>query len=610
MISKFSYKGLEQAVNPSGVNGLRILWSTEEGQTFYRQKVNGSLDFYGADFAVIEQLEGCCESGLLNLYRSCDVSAYLTPSIPGKGIEWNFATCSAKANNLEINDLYKGVYRYWETKVNMLKLTADRIIAHDYRKETLVSGEYVYSYDVKQNNRFRSWNSFIYYLIQQTFTGTSYASLIPSSAAYSEFFTATINPVTKTANLFLRSAIIQASDMVRPDSTDSATGVLQTGKENEKMSMNLKELLSDLFALFDCDWYIDPATNKFRIEHRLFFENGYSYDTPIIGMRLNADKFKEHTTHYSGGYRVDNDKLFGVQEIIFQTNTTLNSSQFAKEVPYVFDPVFPGFEKIDDFDNGNIKYDTDCANRNDKGELTRETRNVNLFYTNVGPVRTADESIDLTKWFLVEHKELIFPGLLNGPATIILSIASGRAERRNVDNVLNGNFTATALMRDYHRHGRPFGSGLMNYSDTVSNEKGIIRGMYSVARNKIVEKITVPLCCEDQAFNPHSLIILPDGQAGVLNTAEYNLSDETLTLEIRVSSACGSVIINPPTTNPGGCPPAKTFIRDDPKEFLCTEWINEPGGPYREIPTMGVWRYYADGFCGEYYEEINPCPLY
>ncbi|WP_460618832.1 hypothetical protein [Hymenobacter ruber] len=114
------------------------------------------------------------------------------------------------------------------------------------------------------------------YLLQQTampvINGTAQpipavAALIPPTAALlSQFYSADANPATGetgTANELPRLLLSAASDVKRYGASEAATRLL----------ISLKTLLSDLSALHDVGWFIDPVTGWLRLEHRAYVDN-------------------------------------------------------------------------------------------------------------------------------------------------------------------------------------------------------------------------------------------------------------------------------------------------------------------------------------------------
>lgn len=91
------------------------------------------------------------------------------------------------------------------------------------------------------------------------------ALLPPSADLLGDFLTNPTNLATGetgAANELPRLLLSAGSDVKRYGASEPATRLL----------LSLKTLLTDLAALYDCGWFIDPATGWLRIEHRAYLE--------------------------------------------------------------------------------------------------------------------------------------------------------------------------------------------------------------------------------------------------------------------------------------------------------------------------------------------------
>lgn len=67
----------------------------------------------------------------------------------------------------------------------------------------------------------------------------------------------------------------------------------------QKAEITLKDILDMLRDCFRCYWYID-SENRLIIEHVTYFLNGYTYNSPVVGLDLTAlnDKFNRKNMQY------------------------------------------------------------------------------------------------------------------------------------------------------------------------------------------------------------------------------------------------------------------------------------------------------------------------
>lgn len=159
----------------------------------------------------------------------------------------------------------------------------------------------------------------------------------------SQFFQNELNPITGTANCVKHLMMNQASDMTDPDSTEPA----------RIMNVKLSELLDELETLFNVWWHIDG--NKFILEHRSYYDNGYSYSqNNIIPIDLTG-KISRYT---------------GKTEI----NRT-NSYEYAKENIYRYEKWVNTYFKNIDYDTSVIDYQFETATKKaDERTNTHDSR--------------------------------------------------------------------------------------------------------------------------------------------------------------------------------------------------------------------------------------------
>jgi hypothetical protein len=265
------------AVSEKTATSLRFVLEKENDTSFFRKKMQGEIEFLGADYNTLKPIEqDCCKTIPINIFRSCgsNNSLFFGGELNSKKFEWNKDICSVKISQIEFRDLEKGVYRNWEKKINMCTMPQNRIVRYDYRKINQPTGnqtEETFTYPTIDNPRGRLFKDWILFCVTKTFEGTEYASLIPQNMTqFSHILDTNINPCTAQQSVFTHAIIYQASDFVEPHSQQPATGILADGRINENLSVNLKDLLNNLKILFRLDWFID-SNGKLRIEHESFF---------------------------------------------------------------------------------------------------------------------------------------------------------------------------------------------------------------------------------------------------------------------------------------------------------------------------------------------------
>jgi hypothetical protein len=230
-----------------------------------------------------------------------------------------------------------------------------------------------------------------------------------------------------------------------------------------------------------------------------------------------------------------------------------------------------------------------------------------LFYTHFEGIEFVDTNIDITKWVLLEVE-------LEPSSTSIYQVKKAKTERLRVnESIKNANYSATSLVRDFHRWNRPYPQGYMNFNDNAIagtiTAKGVLKDMYSVKNTKLLKPFVVPFCCEDPAFNSNKLILMPNGLKGNLKRANFDFASETLELVVLAENPCAIGVTYPDGTDEGGgeCPNAGTLLRVE--RYTDTYYLFD-GDPcdqddrvknyygYQEIENQRF--VYADGYCGEY----------
>jgi hypothetical protein len=235
--------------------------------------------------------------------------------------------------------------------------------------------------------------------------------------------------------------------------------------------------------------------------------------------------------------------------------------------------------------------------------------------TSYEPLRLADQSVDKTKFILLDCYTTENSTTLgeNGTQIPINQIVVSACER-NSKQMPNGNFSATAIMRDFLRYNKPFSAGIMSYFQKPENslesnfiEKGINRQMYSMLKPKRLKRISIPYCCGEEALNPYYDVKLPNGTFATIEKAEFELSNEMINLDLSIGSNCSFSVKFPDLQSGDNYPPRGTILKKEPvsiitgQEYICDE--NGSGCYVSNVFSEGTRTYYADGVGGDYFED-------
>ena len=632
-----------KTVNPDGLQKLILNIQKSDNEAFFRKRLNGELVFQKEDFNSIKTLqEKCCNNMPIDIYRSCFNDApFVQARINSRKINWNLGLCQAKVS-IDTLDIYKEVIKHSERSVNVLELAANRELQHVSRSvvpDTLVEEEkdrietaggtvlhesYINGSEkqvsyVINNERGRAFNDVILYVIKKSFENTSASSVIPYDIeSCSKFLSDEINICTGKKNIAKYSIVFQASDIVTPISSKAATAQLEDGNINEDMTMNFKELMSNLKALFDLDWWVDRITGRLRIEHSSYIEQGGSYTDKVVGFDFTDSKYKKSFKNYNYSFTTQVDKLSNEDTVTNDLNVSLVKGK--KALPYPlpdydedYGYYFDGYLKIDDFDYGNIRYDNDCSDLTDDGQKVKNPKNITSFVTYFNAVEYADENIPLEKWVLVEYETTddIIP---------VNKAKQAKVERvRLSETVKNGNYSSTSLMRDFHRWGRSFPKGYMNYNANLPANteiaKGYLRDMYSVKKVKVLEQFRIKFCCDDPTFNPDELVKMPNGEIAQIGSVDFEFSSQELVFNVLADSACNIGVTYPEDTEGEECEDAGTLLEEIVYEDTCYMYVGDPceqdpriRDEYANVTLTKYRRIYADGTCNTYQTE-SPCPV-
>lgn len=275
-----------------------------------------------------------------------------------------------------------------------------------------------------------------------------------------------INYVTQQASKVRNIFLLQASDVKRP----TATGMAQ------RAMFTWEKLTNALQKMFNVEWRVKNGV--LRLEHVSFF-------TKTLGMDLTEPEYEKW--------------LRGKRKYTYK-NESLPSKETWK---------FGGTQSYGDFEGQPITYNSGCI----VNKRTSKTHSIEGVYTDVELAFAFPNSDNNT---VAEDGIFFIAGGYDGTNYYILQ-EDGILSAPKVNNTL----AISQLLRDYHKHERPFPTGKMNGEETLFK---------SVIRTKQGTKITIPYCCPSD-FDPEVLIKTDLGD-GEINSASFSFAKETMELEL------------------------------------------------------------------------------
>lgn len=604
-MSKYSVKiqDILSPFNPVGLNGLKLVIDKKQDEIFFRKKLTGSLDFTGKDFKNILPLEQeCCKELNVTINQDCNgIAPFYEGKVKTNEIDWDFELCTAKVGQVSQKDEYLGVFKYWDKKINMCAIQKNQAVRYTNR---IAIDDTLSNYNEVTNNRGVYFTDWLYFCIKKTFLGTEYEGITPTNKdSMSRFLFESFNYCTGKRNALAFAVVFQTTDFMFSQS-QPATGLLSnSGLINEDLAVTLKDLFETLKTTFDLYWYIDNG--KLRIEHLSYFQNNLSYEpnNQSFSLDLSGVKFSKYVKDYKYNYRNVTESYYGLEELkmtlnegVFKSKNCTSNPVNANYGTEVFQLGYT-FGRFTDFEMGNIKFSANCVPLDDKGEVKKNLRNSGMFLTASEPARLADDSVDKSKWLLLDCKKI-------GDGVELNEIVLGSCDRI-VRKMPNGNLSASSIMRDFLRYDKPFAIGLMNYAETPSGliGRGYNREMFSLIRSKKLKKISIPYCCNEPAFNPNLQVKLPNGERAFCERADYQLSDSMLGLELMQVSNCGYDVKFPTIQNEGSCAIAGTVLDTEQVTMpVYDPTCNDDRGCFEERPATRTT--YADGDCGSYIVDV------
>jgi len=288
-------------------------------------------------------------------------------------------------------------------------------------------------------------------------------------AFYSQFFSDATNPVTGITNKLNHLYMVHKAFIKKIEDSSS------------KGEVSLQDYIADLCETFECFWFIDETNSYFRIEHQMYFENGFNYTgSQAIGIDLTdivTYPVKVNTV-YDGSGGIDDRQYDFIGDEIPEKET---------------------FAVLDSFDYDNfIQYDSAFTKT---GEIKKHQ--INTFSTDFGYVikyraKTADDgycliACDAAKKILNRDAEMRFINYRGGQ--VFLSYP-------------NGDLMWNNILNDFWIYYRHFTTGTINY----------IPKTFTTKRIKKQRPVNFPRLA---SFDPYELIKTNLGN-GQISTAEID----------------------------------------------------------------------------------------
>ncbi len=567
---KLAYATRKQAAKPTKIGSLVV--AREEDEAFFRTKLTGSVEFVGADFDFLEEAKkyavSCCQDIAFTILRDCVETG---EAIVWEGhfvldeVDYDFDNKTASVQKIAVRDDYTEILGAWSKEVNIMQMEPRiRIMLNAGRGTTdpdyNPTGTNYYDRGIDLIESLR-------YLIRQTLRLSSRQEQV-SRQALSSFLSAAVNPVTGRTNIFNDVVLMHLSDAKRPGATNPA----RTAK------ISLKGMLKGLKEMFNLYWYIDPETGFVRIEHVSFFPH-LTYTPAPVSLDLTQDHFKEKLKG-KNAYSNDNSQLFGTEGLEIQLNAYDPVGVY--DVDSEYDPDGK-YTPPAEFAKVYYLFSNECVPTDAKGEKTEGIKTSTLFFTDILAARVFPAALADEGWALVE-------------APMINRIRTIREVYTPLTNLLvhNGNLSASALFRDYHRYFSSFNYGYLSATKDIAGRPVPSK---SIKNTRVFPDIDLAYCCGDN-YDFSGAIKHPLAARATVEKLEYNLDTDNVTVSLVAARECKDVPVSEPEqhtpeTPDNGCKPHGTFLRKDQQLHYCP-------GNVRKLHSETTTEYYADGACGEF----------
>lgn len=517
-------------------SGLKIRSAKENEQRFVRHKLTGSFSVSGADYAFVrDNLNTCCSE--LQLSIESAGKTLIRAGIDPYGIEFNDSQCKATLNTFTAKDPYTAIVASWEKPVNVLANITGLVTFNTKAGKP-------------QQKRGRWLLDVFHYLLSETLKGTAGVNVVrATTAGYSQFFSAALNPVTGKTNREKNVALVNLSDARLPNATQPALTA----------TMTLKGFLAELKALYNVYWDVDSA-GYFRLEHRQFYDLGGQYTIrpigslpDIRGMGLPKTYTYLRTNQYGGEYL----ELPQNEAIVESNGAFLN----VDPSPFHY--------------RAGVRYDT-CVAVNAAGETETNTFSSTwITHYNAIIENTSDQG--RTGWVLVH-----LTPIANSFTWNIYTDANGD---------LNTQLMAISLFQNYHDWGRSFVSGRFFELDTL--RPGELRMNRFTEPGRVWSPLTLNVCDADNlapVSGPVRFAGDPESYCFV-EESEWDFFKGIQTLTVKGPGLCSVGPLAYGNAGGAGCLPAGTLLRT----------VVQPPRQNSPNPNQCLKvEYYADGSCGEY----------
>lgn len=321
-----------------------------------------------------------------------------------------------------------------------------------YQKYTLIN-----PYENNANYDFTVWSGrkvtdIIQYFLNQSGCGLTLQS---------DFLTNWVNPVTGLLGKMNYLAISPCKDIKAAGVTTDLQLILK---------MSLKDLMDELKTRLNLFWYIDTNTNKFVVEHKMYFDKGYTYG--------NSTQVTKDITGIINSFT-------GKQEIIKTNKYTYAVDKIYNRERFV-DSVFANADFFDRVIKYNIE--SDQNEKEYRGNFITDLAGIIEY-----PSRFGDEQAVLLS--------------LQYNATLNMHEPINEPGYRTGDMVLNGHLCLSNMIPKYWNYGRMFLTGNVDGDQTT---------FLSVIK-KILQTLSVKDCDDDIDFENLVKTNLATGEIVAMN---------------------------------------------------------------------------------------------
>jgi hypothetical protein len=319
----------------------------------------------------------------------------------------------------------------------------------------------------------------------------------------SEFFQ--INPASPSSTNYVTGLpskvynllVFQKSDVKRASAINNAT----------KCIVDFEDLFFGICRFFNLEYWIEGDT--VHIEH-------VSFRTMVTGLDLTLPRYKKFT-RFKTRYQYDTSKLPREEKFITQEKT-VNS----------------------DFEGFPIRYSNNCANSGSDGVKEYPVNGVTTDLVFVLNNPESDSKAVSDEGVFLAATDAFAGGnyLITEPAVLF-------------EVMPNNSLAWSQLLRDYHRHKRPFRNGNMNAVETTFD---------SVIPTVKGEEIAIPFCCGD-VFDPGKLVKYVIGDGAVESTS-FSLRTGIMKLNLLYEADDEGATNQPPIANTDAASVAKNLSID------------------------------------------------